>query len=202
MLVSIWLLFGLLALSSSTNVPSQVLELNDKFLEVMNEGLWLVEVTSFSSLVFASRSPISSFSSTPRGAVTASAWRLFGNKSLTPSPTRTATFASPKSTARVSPPSRRLSTFTDFPPSSCKLIAFFKAYLSLSNWFRGFAFNSSTNDMIVRYLMMLINVKKLDFSVLFSDWKRSVILIINSYLHVLKFYFVDDLVYWLHFAFV
>uniref|UniRef100_A0A914WZB4 Thioredoxin domain-containing protein n=1 Tax=Plectus sambesii TaxID=2011161 RepID=A0A914WZB4_9BILA len=43
MLASIWLLPGLLAVCLCTNVPSQVLELNEKFLEVMNEGMWFVE---------------------------------------------------------------------------------------------------------------------------------------------------------------
>lgn len=33
------------ALVSSTNIPSQVLELNEKFLDVMNDGLWFVEVS-------------------------------------------------------------------------------------------------------------------------------------------------------------
>lgn len=35
---------GLLALSSSTNIPTAVVQLSDRFLEVKDEGYWFVKV--------------------------------------------------------------------------------------------------------------------------------------------------------------
>lgn len=33
----------------ATNIPSQVIELNDKFLQVKNDGLWFVDVRDVSN---------------------------------------------------------------------------------------------------------------------------------------------------------
>lgn len=47
-----FLIFGTLQIVNivqATNIPSQVIELNDKFLQVKNDGLWFVDVRDVSA---------------------------------------------------------------------------------------------------------------------------------------------------------
>ena len=41
-----YLLFNCFLLSNCTKIPTGVIELNDRFLDVMNKGFWFVEVYS------------------------------------------------------------------------------------------------------------------------------------------------------------
>jgi hypothetical protein len=58
----------------STKIHSDVIELNDKFLEVMNTGMWLVEVSIFDRYIIALF-----LSFIAHIVCTVNVWLLFGN---------------------------------------------------------------------------------------------------------------------------
>lgn len=70
---------------TSSNIPSSVIDLNDRFMEVKDDGFWFVKVTFLiGSCVFSYKTIYLNFSYMHHGVPTVNDWPRFGNTLVMP----------------------------------------------------------------------------------------------------------------------